>query len=172
MWVLWGVTLLKRLAALEARVQQNFSNSSRPPLADSLAKKCQRRLPAAEKSGASRVTHLAHPGYSQVLSEPTATVALFADLCACDQRGMVALTPYHTHQVIELPVIRPDVRHWLLHQGQCPSCGQRCKATVPADQVSGYGPRLTGFMGEMAGIVEASRSAAQALCPPPCLKSC
>jgi transposase len=74
------------------------------------------------------------------------------------------LTPYHTHQVIELPVIRPDVTHWLLHQGQCLSCGKLCKATVPTDQVSGYGPRLTSFVGEMAGIVGGSRSAVQDLC--------
>ena len=73
-------------------------------------------------------------------------------------------TPYHTHQVIELPVMRPEVAHWLLHQGRCLSCGNRCKAPWPAEQVSGYGPRLTGFIGEMAGIVGASRSAVQALC--------
>ena len=67
-------------------------------------------------------------------------------------------------KVIELLVIRPDVTHWLLHQGRCRSCGTLCKATVPVDQVSGYGPLLTGFVGEMAGIVGASRSAVQDLC--------
>jgi transposase len=55
--------------------------------------------------------------------------------------------------------MQPDVTHWLLPQGQCLACGKRCKATVPADHGSGYGPRLTGFVGEMAGIVGASRSA-------------
>jgi transposase len=60
--------------------------------------------------------------------------------------------------------MRPDVTHWLRHQGPCLSCGKRCTATVPADQGSGYGPRLTGFLGERAGIVGASRSAAQDLC--------
>src|SRR5262249_11945479 len=74
------------------------------------------------------------------------------------------LTSYHTHQVLELPSIRPDVTHWRLHHGRCLACGTLCKATVPVDQVSGYGPRLTGFVGEMAGIVGASRSAVQALC--------
>ena len=52
----------------------------------------------------------------------------------------------------------------MLHQGQCLACGKRCKATVPADQGSGYGPRLTGFVGEIAGIVGASRSVVQDLC--------
>ena len=54
--------------------------------------------------------------------------------------------------------------HWLLHQGRCLSCGTLCKAPLPSEQASGYGPRLTGFIGEMAGIVGASRSAVQALC--------
>ena len=58
--------------------------------------------------------------------------------------------------------------HWLLHQGRCLACGTLCKATLPADQVSGYGPWLTSFVGEMAGIVGASRSAVQALCTSVC----
>jgi transposase len=63
-----------------------------------------------------------------------------------------------------LPVIRPEVTHWLLYQGQCLSCRTLCKASLPSDHASGYGPRLTGFIGEMAGIVGASRSAVQDLC--------
>jgi transposase len=75
----------------------------------------------------------------------------------------VELTPYHTQQVIELLVIRPDGIHWLRHPGQCLACGKRCKATVPADQGSGDGPRLPGCVGERAGVVGASRSAVQDL---------
>ena len=156
------LTLLKRLEALEARVQQDSSNSSRPPSADSLAKKRQRRMPAAERRKPGGKP--GHPGHSQVLLAPTATVALFPDLCACGQRGMVELTPYHRHQVIELPVIRPDVTHWLLYQGRCLSCGKRGTASLPGEHASGYGPRLTAYVGEMAGIVGASRSAVQDLC--------
>ena len=75
---------------------------------------------------------------------------------------------YHTHQVIEFPIIRPEVTHWLLHQGQCKSCGKPCIATIPLGQRSGYGPWLTGFVGEIAGIVGASRSAVQDLCASVC----
>jgi transposase len=70
--------------------------------------------------------------------EPTASVSLLPEACACGQRGFTEVTWYHTHQVIELPVIRPDVTHWLLHHGQCLACGTLCKATVPTEQVSGY----------------------------------
>jgi transposase len=156
------LTLLARLEALEAQLHQNSSNSSRPPSTDSPAKKRQRRTQAAErrKPGGKH----GHPGHPQVLLEPTATVALFPEGCSCGHRGLAELTPYHTHQVIELPVIRPDVTHWLLHQGRCLSCGTLCKASLPVEHASGYGPRLTAYVGEMAGIVGASRSAVQDLC--------
>ena len=156
------LTLLKRLDALEARLHQNSSNSSRPPATDVPSTKRQRRRNAAErrkpggKSG--------HGGHTQTLLEPTATMSLFPEACACGHRELSEMSLYHTHQGIELPMIRPEVTHWLLHQGRCLSCGTLCKATLPADRKSGYGPRLTGFIGEMAGIVGASRSAIQDLC--------
>ena len=80
-------------------------------------------------------------------------MSLFPDACACGQRGCAEVTWYHTHQVIALPVIRPEVTHWLLHQGRCLSCGTLCKASLPSEHASGYGPRLTGFVGEMADAV-------------------
>jgi hypothetical protein len=33
--------------------------------------------------------------------------------CACGEPGFAELLSYHTHQVIELPVIRPTVTHWM-----------------------------------------------------------
>ena len=156
------LTLLQRLEALEARLHQDSSNSSRPPSTDAPLKKRHRRMQAADrrKPGAKP----GHPGHIQVLLEPTATVALFPDVCPCGQSVFADLKLYHTHQVIELPVIRPEVTHWRLHYGWCLSCGKQCKAAMPAEHVSGYGPRLTGFVGELAGMVGASRSAVQDLC--------
>jgi transposase len=154
--------LLQRLDALEARLNRDSSNSSRPPSTDAAAKKRQRRTAAAErrKPGAKP----GHPGHPQVRLDPTITMPLFPERCSCGQPGFAELFPYHTHQVIELPVIRPTVTHWMLHQGRCLSCGTLCKASLPVDHASGYGPRLTAFVGEMAGIVSTSRSAVQDLC--------
>jgi transposase len=156
------LALLKQIDALKTRLRQDSSNSSRPPSTDAPATKRQRRIKTAErrKPGATP----GHPRHPQMLLEPTATVALFPDLCACGHPRFADLVPSHTHQVIELPVMRPEVTHWILHQGRCLSCGRLCKATVPAEQRSGYGPRLTSFIGEIAGIVGASRSAVQDLC--------
>jgi transposase len=156
------LSLLKWVDALEAQLHQDSSNPSRPPSTDSPAKKRQRRTQAAERCKAGAKP--AHPGHQQVLIEPTSTIALFPDACACGHSGFADLRPYHTHQVIELQVIRPEVMHWRLHQGCCLSCGALCKATLPSEHSSSYGPRVTGFVGEMIGIVGASRSTVQDLC--------
>jgi transposase len=139
------LSLLQRVETLEARFHQDSSNSGRPPSTDAPAKKRARRTPAAarRKPGAKP----GHPGHHQVLLEPTASVSLLPDACACGQRGFAEVTWYHTHQVMELPVTRPVVTHWRLHQGRCLSCGTLCKASLPADHASGYGSRLTGFVG-------------------------
>jgi transposase len=154
--------LLKRVDALETQLSRDSSNSSRPPSTDAASQKRQRRAPATErrKPGAKP----GHPGHPQVRLEPTITMPLFPERCSCGQPAFAELLPYHTHQVIELPIIRPTVTHWMLHQGRCLSCGTLCKASLPVDQASGYAPRLTAFVGEMAGIVSTSRSAGQDLC--------
>jgi len=156
------LSLLKRVETLEARFNQDSSNSSRLPSTDSPAKKRQRRIPAAErrKPGAKP----GHPGHPQVLLEPTASVSLLPDACGCGYQEFSDVTLSHMHQVIELPIIHPEVTHWMLRQGRCLACGTLCKASLPAEHTSGYGPRLTGFVGEMAGMVGASRSAVQDLC--------
>jgi transposase len=156
------LSLLNRVDALESRLNRDSSNSSRPPSTDSTARKRERRVKPTEcrKPGAKP----GHPGHQQILLEPTTTVSLFPEACGCGQSRVITLTSYHTHQVIELPVIRPEVTHWRLHQGQCGSCGKLHKASLPPDQTTGYGPRLTAFVGEMSGIVSVSRSALQDLC--------
>jgi transposase len=73
-------------------------------------------------------------------------------------------TPYHTHQVIELPEIQMVVKHMVLHEVQCPRCGRLLKAFLPEEARYGYGPRLTALIGELSGPQRDSRSAVQAFC--------
>jgi transposase len=77
---------------------------------------------------------------------------------------LALLRPYHTHQVLELPPIAMEVTHWVLHQGWCPACGRWRKAQVPAEQATGYGPRFSALMGELAGTYGHGRWMVQTLC--------
>jgi transposase len=57
-----------------------------------------------------------------------------------------------------------DTIHWVLYQADCPSCGRRVKAQLPPAHQTGYGPRLSALIGEMAGGQGASRSLIQTFC--------
>jgi transposase len=61
------------------------------------------------------------------------------------------MKPYYTHQVLELPPIELEVQHFVLHQGWCTVCGIEHKAHVPPEHATGYGPRFSALMGELAG---------------------
>src|SRR5215468_7395097 len=118
-----------RVETLEARLQQNSTTSSKPPSSDSPFK-TPRRLASSttpRKAGGKP----GHPGHRQVLLPPTTVQELRPEQCACGNTTFALTTPYHTHQVIELPPITMDVTHWVLYQGWCPECGRWSKAQVP-----------------------------------------
>ena len=105
-----------------------------------------------------------HPGHRQVLLPPTTVHELRPERCACGNTTFALTTPYHTHQVLELPPIAMEVTHWVLHQGWCPDCGRWSKAQVPAEHATGYGPRFSALMGEVAGTYGNGRRMVQTFC--------
>ena len=107
-----------------------------------------------------------HRGHPPGLLAPTAPIALFPDACPCGPRRLADLTRDHPHQVIALPVIQPEVMHWLLSQGRCLSCGKLGKspalrtkaiAPVPGGRVSEG--RWRGLLGRAAA--QCKRSVAE-----------
>jgi hypothetical protein len=129
------LALLKRVEALEARVNRDSSNSSSPPSTDSPAKKRQRRTTATERHQPG--AKLGYPGPHQALLEPTASVSLLPDACACGSRGWLEVALYHTHQVIEFPVIRPEMTHGIRSKvGACRAAREakrHCPPSTRAD---------------------------------------
>jgi transposase len=154
--------LRERVEALEARLTQNSTPSHRPPSADSPSKKPRQRTTSAtpRKAGGQP----GHPGHRQALLPPTTVQALPPERCPCGNTTFALTTPYHTHQVLELPPIAMEVTHWVLHQGWCPDCGRWSKAQVPAEHATGYGPRLSALMGELAGAYGNGRRIVQTFC--------
>ena len=151
-----------RVETLEARLQQNSITSSRPPSSDSPYKKPRLRTTVAtpRKAGGKP----GHPGHRQVLLPPTTVQELRPKRCACGNTTFALTTPYHTHQVLELPPIALEVTHWVLHQGWCPDCGRWSKTQVPAEHTTGYGPRLSALMSELAGSYGNGRRIVQTFC--------
>jgi transposase len=154
--------LQERVETLEARLTQNSTTSSRPPSSDSPYKKPRQRptVTTPRKAGGKP----GHPGHRQVLLPPTTVQELRPERCACGNTTFALTTPYQTHQVIELPPIAMDVTHFVLHQGWCTACGTWSKAQLPPEHVTGYGPRFSALMGELAGTYGNGRRMVQTFC--------
>jgi transposase len=154
--------LHERVEALEARLQANSTTSSRPPSSDLPYKKPRQRTNATapRKAGGKP----GHPGHRQVLLAPTTVHEVRPERCACGNTTLTLGRPYYTHQVLELPPIAMEVTHWILHQGWCPDCGRWLQAQVPAEHASGYGPRFSALMGELAGTYGNGRRMVQTFC--------
>ena len=150
-----------RVETLEARLHQNSTTSSRPPSSDSPYKKPRPRTPTTRQKAGGKP---GHPGHRQGLLPPTTVQELRPERCACGNTTFAMTTPYHTPQVIELPPIAMEVTHWVLQQGWCTACGRRCQAQVPDEHATGYGPRFSALVGELAGTYGSGRRMVQTFC--------
>lgn len=154
--------LHERVESLEARLNQDSTTSSRPPSSDSPYKKPRRRTGSrASRKGGGKP---GHAGHRQMLLAPTLIEELRPEWCECGSDAFDLIEPYYTHQEIELPPIEMEVTHWVLHQGRCLGCGRWQKAQVPGEHVTGYGPRLSALMAELAGTYGNGRRMVQTFC--------
>jgi transposase len=150
--------LQSRVEHLESRLRRDSHTSDKPPSSDSPFRKKgkKKRGKAGGKKG--------HRGHKQQMLEPGRIVGLKPETCGCGHGQFEGLRPYYTHQVIELPEIAMEVTHYVLHEGRCGRCGQLNKARLPQEHQSGYGPRFTALIGEVAGIQGNSRATIQEFC--------
>lgn len=154
--------LQKQVDLLQGRLDKTSQTSSKPPSSDSPFKKAKKskRRQSSGKRGAKK----GHPGSGPILLEPTEVQHVYPSACACGYGELAPPTLYYTHQVIELPPIEMEISHFLLHQARCVGCGKLLKAEVPSEHQTGYGPRLTGLIGELSGMHGTSRRLIQDFC--------
>lgn len=165
------IELFKKKKQLEQRFDKSASqlnkdswNSSKPPSSDSPYKKS--RYPNKKQTGkkGKAGAKVGHKGQRQKLTEPTNTIPIYPHECYCGCKEIINQKPFYTHQTIEFPEIKMDVTHYVLHKGECVDCAKTVKTTVPKEHQTGYGPRLSAFIGEIAGMQGNSRSSVQMLC--------
>ena len=137
--------LKHRVEVLEARTQATSQTSSRPPSSDSPYRKGRHKRD--RKTSGRPGAKPGHPGARQTLLSPTSIQHQVPTHCRCGTTTLTQLTPYYTHQVIELPPIDMDITHWVLYQADCPTCGHCVKAQLPPEHQTGYGPRLSALIG-------------------------
>jgi len=154
-------SLRDRVETLESRRHRNSSNSNQPPSADSPSQKANASAPTPRRKPGGQP---GHRGARQTLLTPTDTQAVVPRQCACGPTTFPVTPPYHTHQVIELPPIQMEVTHFVFHHAWCPRCGRWTKTQVPPEHATGYGPRLTALIGEIAGTQGTGRRTIQTFC--------
>jgi transposase len=152
--------LEKRIEELEARLNINSSNSNQPPSSDSPYKKPVGAPGKKGKPGAKR----GHKGHRQQMLEPREIRPVAPAPCSCGCGSYGELKPFYTHQHLELPQIEVAVTHFVLLKGACTGCGKINKARVPSEYRSGYGPRMSAVIAELAGSHGDSRSTVQNFC--------
>jgi len=154
---------------LNEKNSKNSTNSSKPPSSDSPYKEKKETKARAKslkkKDSRPKGGQPGHKGHQQELLPPTETHHIFPTQCSCGCRNFesVNFETFYTHQNIELPPPRLDIRHFILNKCNCPSCGQPVKATVPPNVQTGYGPRFSAFVAEMSGPKGLSRLTVQNL---------
>jgi transposase len=160
-------SLERRIADLEARLNQNSTNSSKPPSTDPPAVKVKRRPPAGP-SGRKRGGQPGHTRHTRALVPPEQLRETFEVKPAhCNGCGAVLQgddpNPLR-HQVAEIPPVRPDVDEYRLHRLTCSCCGTATRAELPTGVPTGpFGPRLRAILAMFAGSYRLAKRPIQQL---------
>lgn len=153
--------LKKRIEELEARLNQDSSNSNRPPSSDSPFKKESCAKPEKKNKAKSPKRR---KGHRQQMLDPTEIHDIYPKTCSCGCDRFSDMKCYYTHQHIEFLEIVKSIIHFALYSGRCCECGKVNKGYVPAEFQTGYGSRLCALIVELAGIAGNSREMVQSFC--------
>jgi transposase len=139
--------LLKRIAELEARLNQSPQNSSRPPSTQHPHAKPVKPQPKSKKKRGGQPGHAKAERPLIPTDECTDVVPLWPTECRRCGTALSGNDPAPLrHQVWELPEIRPNVTEYQRHRLTCLDCGETTCAPLPVGVPTGQsGPRLVAF---------------------------
>jgi transposase len=159
--------LQARVQALEARLGQNWRNSSRPPSSDPPGAP---PTPPARPRGRRRGGQPGHSPHQRALLPPDQVDAVVAHWPTHCRGCQAPLTPEAAgepvrHQVTELPPVRAVVTEHQLQHVRCAGCGLTTGAVLPADVPAGaFGPRLQATVAVLSGRYRLSRREVVGVC--------
>lgn len=160
------IQLRQQVQDLKARLDQNSTNSSRPPSTDPIGVK---RKPPEPPSKKRRGGQKGHPRRMRALV-PSERVASVTDCKPSECRrcghplGGEDVDP-RRHQAAELPPIEPVVHEYRLHRLCCPRCQTvSCGALPDGVPRTAFGPRLHAALGVLTGAYRLSKRQVAQLC--------
>jgi transposase len=157
-----NAALKARVAELEARLNQNSTNSSKPPSSDPPAVK---RAPPKPRSGRKPGGQPGHPRHERALVDrPDHAHECRPAACRRCARPLAGDDPAPLrHQVTELPPVTPVVTEYRRHRLRCPSCGVTTCGGLPAGVAGQDGPRLRAACALLTGAFRLSKAKAARL---------
>jgi transposase len=155
--------LQQQVEDLQGRLDQNSTNSSRPPSSDPPAVK---RRPPRPPSGRHPGGQPGHQRQQRPFLAPDRTETCKPARCRRCGHPLRGKDPQPLrHQVLELPPIRPKVTEYQLHRLRCPCCGVTTCASLPdGAPMGGQGPRLQAVLALMTGAYRMSKRMVQTCC--------
>ncbi len=142
--------LTTRVAELEAKLNQNSANSSKPPSSDGPHVK---PAPPKKPSGKKRGGQPGHPKHERVILPPEQVFDHKPTRC---RRCAAALTGDDPNpildQVLDLPAKLRHVVHHRRHTLECPCCHALTAAPTVPDAATGFGPKLTAVAAYLTGV--------------------
>ena len=164
------VKLEAKLNDLLARLEQDSSNSHRPPSSDFPGRKRRRRTSGKKSSGRKPGGQPGHKGHHRVLL-PSEQVDKIIDLSptSCLQCGAQVGEEERVgkplrFQQMEIPPIKPIVTEYRAYQARC-SCGQLIERAKPQkEQTWCTGPRLMAIIASLSSLASLGMRQ-QTFCP-------
>jgi transposase len=150
---------------LQARLQLNSTNSSKPPSSDPIGLK---RKPPTPPSRRKRGGQPGHPkAFRPLVPREKLRSSRDCKPSSCRRCGH-ALHGQDSnpliHQVAELPKIEPIVDEYRLHRLRCPGCGATTCATLPEGVPTGhFSPYTQAVLATLAGAYRLSKRQIQQL---------
>src|SRR5215471_1166146 len=150
---------------LQARLQLNSTNSSKPPSSDPIGLK---RRPPTPPSRRKRGGQPGHRKAFRALVPPEklrSSTDCKPDSCRGCGRALQGADPAPLiHQVADLPRIEPLVDEYRLHRLTCPDCGTTTCAGLPAGVPAGhFSPYTQAVLATLAGAYRLSKRQIQQL---------
>jgi transposase len=160
------IELGQQVQDLKARLDQNSTNSSKPPSTDPIGVK---RKPPTPPSKRRRGGQKGHPRHMRALVPPDRVASVTdckpAECRRCGHSLSGEDADPRRHQVAELPPIEPEVHEYRLHRLCCPHCHTVTSGTLPGGVPSTtFGPRLHAVVGVLTGAYRLSKRQVVQLC--------
>jgi transposase len=151
--------LKQQVQVLKARLDQNSTNSSKPPSTDPIGVK---RKPPTPPSKKRRGGQKGHPRRMRALVPPERVASVTdckpSECRRCGHTLSGEDAEPRRHQVAELPPIEPEVHEYRLHRLCCPHCHTVTSGTLPDGVPStSFGPRLHATLSVLTGAYRLSK---------------